>query len=87
MFTWPLRDTQAAANDPLPCSSTGALEASRQAGSEQEDKPQRDRKAVRASLAFSLSPSNKEREEMASLSPALMAQEPPDLPTLGCFFF
>lgn len=82
MFTWPLRDTQAAANDPLPCSSPGALGASRQAGSELDDKPQRDRKAVRASLAFGLSPSNKEGEERASLSPALMAQEHPDLPTL-----
>lgn len=75
MFTWPLRDIQAAANDPLPCSSPGALEACRQAGSELDDKLQRDRKAVRASLAVGLSLSNKEREERASLFPVLMAQE------------
>lgn len=70
MFTRPLRDTQAAVNDPLPRSLPGALGACRQAGSELDDKLQRDRRAVRASLTVGLSLSNKEGEQRAALSPA-----------------
>lgn len=55
----------------------GALDACRQAGSELDDKLQRDRKAVRASLAVALSLSNKAEAERAALSPAPEQPWPP----------
>lgn len=75
MFTWPLRVIQAAANDTLPRSLPGALEACRRAGSELDDKLQGERKAVRASPMAGPSLSGIKRGCTSSCSMAPMAQE------------
>lgn len=58
MFTWDIQAFFFFSSDPLPCSLFRALEASRQAGCEPDDKLQRDREAVGASLKVGPSLSN-----------------------------